>query len=63
MATKKLDLRNPVFHDDDKAREHLESVALAAKSGLPTLRRHGRSSHQAAGQEHPPRRLQVQGLP
>ncbi len=26
MAGKKLDLRNPIFHDDDKAREHLESL-------------------------------------
>ncbi|MGH6848827.1 MAG: IS1595 family transposase [Methylocella sp.] len=26
MASKKLDLRNPIFHDDDKAREHLEAV-------------------------------------
>lgn len=22
----KLDLTNPIFHDDDKAREHLESL-------------------------------------
>jgi transposase-like protein len=26
MPTKKTDLRNPIFHDDDKAREHLESL-------------------------------------
>jgi transposase-like protein len=26
MATTKLDLRNPIFHDDDAAREHLEKV-------------------------------------
>jgi transposase-like protein len=26
MATTKLDLRNPIFHDDDKAREHLEKL-------------------------------------
>src|SRR6267378_2282428 len=26
MATKKVDLRNPIFHDDDAAREHLERV-------------------------------------
>jgi transposase-like protein len=26
MATKKVDLRNPIFHDDDAAREHLEKV-------------------------------------
>jgi transposase-like protein len=26
MATKKLDLRDPMFHDDDRAREHLESL-------------------------------------
>src|SRR6202047_33106 len=26
MANKKTDLRNPIFHDDDAAREHLESV-------------------------------------
>jgi transposase-like protein len=26
MASKKLDLRNPIFHDDDKARERLEAV-------------------------------------
>jgi transposase-like protein len=26
MATKKTDLRNPIFHDDDAAREHLESI-------------------------------------
>ena len=24
MTTPKLDIRNPIFHDDDKAREHLE---------------------------------------
>jgi transposase-like protein len=26
MASKKRDLRNPIFHDDDKARERLEAV-------------------------------------
>jgi transposase-like protein len=26
MAGKKLDTRNPIFHDDDKAREHLEAL-------------------------------------
>lgn len=26
MATKKVDLRNPMFHNDNAAREHLESV-------------------------------------
>ena len=26
MATKKVDLRNPIFHDDGAAREHLERV-------------------------------------
>jgi transposase-like protein len=26
MADKKLDLRNPIFHDDNKAREHLEAL-------------------------------------
>jgi transposase-like protein len=26
MATKKIDLRNPIFHDDDAAREYLETV-------------------------------------
>src|SRR5882724_282422 len=26
MATKKLDLRNRIFNDDDAAREHLETV-------------------------------------
>jgi transposase-like protein len=26
MAGKKVDLRNPIFHDDDAAREHLESL-------------------------------------
>ena len=26
MARSKIDLRNPIFHDDDKAREYLESV-------------------------------------
>ena len=26
MARKKLDLRNPIYHDDDKAREHLERL-------------------------------------
>ena len=26
MAGKKVDLRNPIFHDDDAARAHLESV-------------------------------------
>jgi transposase-like protein len=26
MATTKLDLRNPIFHDDDAAREHLEKL-------------------------------------
>ncbi len=26
MADKKLDLRNPIFHDDGRAREHLESL-------------------------------------
>lgn len=26
MATTKFDLRNPIFHDDDAAREHLESI-------------------------------------
>jgi transposase-like protein len=26
MADKKLDLRNPIFHDDDRAREHLEAL-------------------------------------
>jgi transposase-like protein len=26
MTDKKLDLRNPIFHDDDRAREHLESL-------------------------------------
>jgi transposase-like protein len=25
-SSKKLDLRNPIFHDDDKAREHLEAL-------------------------------------
>lgn len=26
MATKKVDLRNPIYHDDDAAREHLERL-------------------------------------
>jgi len=26
MANKKIDLRDPIFHDDDKAREHLEAL-------------------------------------
>ena len=26
MSGKKLDLTNPIFHDDDKAREHLETL-------------------------------------
>ncbi len=26
MATKKVDLRNPIFHDDNAAREHLERI-------------------------------------
>lgn len=26
MTREKLDLRNPIFHDEDKAREHLEAV-------------------------------------
>jgi transposase-like protein len=26
MTGKKLDVRNPIFHDDDKAREHLETL-------------------------------------
>lgn len=26
MATTKFDIRNPIFHDEDKAREHLEAV-------------------------------------
>lgn len=26
MAKSRLDLRNPIYHDDDKAREHLESL-------------------------------------
>ena len=26
MTGKKLDLRNPIFHNDDKAREHLEAL-------------------------------------
>lgn len=26
MASKKFDLTNPIFHDDDKAREHLEAL-------------------------------------
>ena len=26
MAKPKLDIRNPIFHDDDKAREHLETL-------------------------------------
>jgi transposase-like protein len=26
MATGKVDLRNPIFHDDDAAREHLERL-------------------------------------
>jgi transposase-like protein len=26
MSDKKLDIRHPIFHDDDKAREHLETL-------------------------------------
>jgi hypothetical protein len=26
MSRSKIDLRNPIFHDDDKAREYLEGV-------------------------------------
>jgi hypothetical protein len=26
MATKKLDLRNPIYHNENAAREHLETV-------------------------------------
>src|SRR5271168_4003833 len=26
MASNRTDLRNPIYHDDDKAREHLEKV-------------------------------------
>jgi hypothetical protein len=29
MTGKKLDLRNAIFHDDDKAREHLEAMYFA----------------------------------
>ena len=63
MAGKKVDLRNPIFHDDDAARASPRKRSVAARSGLPALRRHGRSDHEAARQEHPAGRLQVQGLP
>ena len=36
---------------------------MAARPGLPALRRHGRPDHQAPRQEHAAGRLQVQGMP
>src|ERR1700682_1646605 len=35
MATKKFDLTSPIFHDDDKAREHLESLLWPAGPSCP----------------------------
>ena len=36
-----LDITDPVFHDEEKAREFLEIGALASWSRLPVLRRAG----------------------
>ena len=41
----KVDLRSPIFHDDDTARAHLESVLWPQGPSLPSLWRHGRPYH------------------
>ena len=53
MTNAKLDLRNPIFHDDNAAREHLEAL-LWPRPCLPPLRRNRRSHYEATGQEHRP---------
>src|ERR1700724_3048029 len=35
MAKTKVDLRNPIYHDDDAAREHLEGVFLPRGPNCP----------------------------
>ena len=62
MAGHKTDLRNPIYHDESRPRAS-RNPPMAARPGLPALRRHGRPDYQAPRQDHPPRRLQVQGLP
>ena len=39
--TPKVNLHDPIYHDDDAARAHLESDPLAARADLPALRRYG----------------------
>ena len=59
----KVDLTNPIFHDDDEAREHLESLLWPDGPVCPRCGVIGRPHYEAQGQVHSPRRLQVQGLP
>ena len=54
MAGKKVDLSNPIFHDDDAARASSRKRSVAARTGLPALWRHGRPHHQAAGKSTRP---------
>ncbi len=50
----KVDLRSPIYHDDDAARASGKR-SLAARTGLSALRRHGRSYPPDARQDDAPR--------
>ena len=39
--TPKVNLHNPIYHNEDAARAHLESVLWPQGPSLPALRRHG----------------------
>ena len=57
MATRKVDLRNPIFHDDNAAREYLESVLWPQGPVCPRCGVMGDRITKLTGQEHASRRL------
>ena len=62
MAKSAIDLTNPIFHDDDAAREYLESVLWPSGPVCPRCGVMG-DRIEDVGQEPSPWRLQLQRLP
>ena len=62
MARSKIDLRNPIFHDDNAAREYLEAALWPQGPVCPRCGVMGDRITKMAARA-PARRLQLQGLP
>ena len=62
MTRDKIDLRNPIFNDDNAAREYLESV-LWPQVRFVRVAASWVIGSRKCRQEHAAGRLQLQGLP